>query len=1605
MTCPAGDPGCVCRSGAVCTDRASTCTNGFCVAGNCTPGQRNCACLAGGCAQGSYCLEGAVCVDSKGYEGGLCLDNGRCVRGNRCDTATGTCVHCEPGGAGCACGANNACSAGLVCNAGLCLGASQLPPANPKCYTPCSGNVRTDAGLLVCGVDHLVPGCLDGRTCTNGSCLAPGESPRRCVEDLDCPDGYQVCLQGGCYSNCEVNADCASGYGCFRHACRPSCVVGSGQAACAAGSACTTEDGQQGYCAPVGHSTGPSSALPSGGLSIPVPHLDLSNVRPSGSFMLVPVSDIGQEVTIRKLWHAGTRSNGASERVEAPRDGSGQYRECSAAANECPMSWLTLTPPVLNATAQQTPTVTFRLEPGCVDPAANPDSNAPACPKVTVGGAGNINLVRWEGELEITTRDTKTRVTLSYVQRPDGQWSGSMFYFGTFDNKNLDSWVASPNKALPGTVNNALIQLWGALRMGQLDGWQEFLAVLTSTREGSWAFDNVKQRCLTTAGATAACYPYSNSTGVRTYVQNAAQSPIPTGVTELPLAMNLQVNTTTPGLFEGRVDSPQSLHYPGYPGVKLMFEADPSQNASCFMSGGGGDGGTPGDCLVFLKDISVVAGDVNRLSSTIGGRYLSTDGGCGPGYAPVNVPWLIEGFTVGTVSSTSGRARIECRDSEQPFDVAASPSNKLLDQALAGGNPVPDGRPRRRTLRFLDGALVNQSELFVLFEERYDSFVGDPDAGAAPAVAYGYIRLKRNPAALTPADFVGTAGPSQTVKTLPISPGAQCDPQLLADLGLTGADSNTKLAGLFGSASLGYTPLSPTNQGVHYYCEDTGLFNGGQLDDGSPSASRQACPAGSKVLYFNVCPAAGACTKTPAELANEQCQRQYTPDPSNTTCSSDGDCRSGHCGGGQCMRATCGDTLRRWKANGTQVVLEGGADDQPLLYQCTNGTPYCDANRLDLRAEKVFLRKTGNTRPVSALPVLIENAFRYKTRFRSSMSGSTVGFAPVQCSHSSDALPYCYDPAQIEEARRRTDCLVNLYSDPLAFAALSTSNKAVLNTFLQQSFSQVGPGRDGFERLNAELLIMLGDDALTAAYTSRFDLAAAGGANFLGSQFEKGGIDLTGVAGAEMYNLYQAVEYYQVALDRMYQLGPDMKVALDRGVSQGSDSSFVTPSTVTSWLERLVRAASQKSRAYAEIARRYQSFNKPELSRAVIERAYVATYLESALLSRLMLDITERAAQTAVPQLRITLDTAQRNYRLALLDMRDVYHQISNDVNYFGYAADYIPFPALDSSSLTSGNAYEVVSLLAKQRLDLAKLREQIALSFGKQGKVDAAQFQSELTSIKNNYENQLADICGTFIASDGRTYPAIKKYAPLSDQTTLLADPCGSTGNGQLFAAMVNIRTAKLTMQAKLVEQQNELRDIDIERRRAAAQCRLATELAEFQYTTANTVADMQQSIEKERAQMTYASSVVNAATSAVMAAANCSPPQAGTTVSPGNCVQVGVAAAATSAVQVATAAATYGVELDISQQQRDIASVQAGTFTFIGQNQCAVTMADSAAIIERRFNDVLKTTLEGMETANGVVLAAAELQRLRNLAQRLQAQQEESEQLAIDVAAAQND
>ncbi len=878
MTCVAGDKGCVCRNGNECNGAGDACTNGFCVASGCGPGSKDCTCLAGACDVGLTCLENTVCVDSSGFEGGACLANGRCHKGARCDSTTGTCVFCNAGTAGCQCSSNNGCNAGLACSTGLCLSALQLPPANPACYTSCRDDLdESDGGQRECSTDSVFPGCLPNRTCTQGSCLLPGASKPGCTQDSECPF-FQVCLAGGCYSNCEANADCSSGMGCFRKACRSTCTASASGAQCPAGYACTANDGQNGFCLPLGRTQSSQmsqTALPNGGLEIPVESIDLSNVQTTGSFQVLPKSAITQDVTIRKVSHTIYYADGRTETVDAKTNDAGVYLACDTTRNECPLWWLKVQVP--SQMAVQDPSVALRLNPSCADTTRTPDAGGVApCPVVQVSNAGGVQAVRWEGKVLVSTRDATTAVTLRYVERPEGQWTGSMFYFGTFSTKNLQGWIDAADKSQVSNVKNGLVQGWGQMRGGRLEGWQEFLAMLTSTRTESWKFGTVNTRCKLNNGnlQRIACYPYTNMVGVTAYVQDTDDTPIPSGVTELPVAFNLKIDPANPAAFTGRIESSNSMHYPGNPALRIEFKGSPADAASCAA----GTGGT--DCLVYLKENAT--GEANKIISEVGGRYFPTAGTCANGFIPNAFPWLVPGFTTGTVldAATGNRTRTECRDNLLPFDQMAAASNGVLNQSLAGGNPVPDGQSRRRTLRFLDGALVNQSEIFILFEESYASFI----PGQPATTAYGYMLLKRAPANLTPASFVGLRPPAMPpMRTTPTPPGAQCDPTLVKDA--LGKSTPTQLSTLTpieretltktileGSVTTaGYGPV-PVTEYVHYFCEDTGYFNGGKEDRGLGSDVEVPCPAGSKIIYF-------LSTRTPAQVAGEPCQQ-----PSHGTC-------------------------------------------------------------------------------------------------------------------------------------------------------------------------------------------------------------------------------------------------------------------------------------------------------------------------------------------------------------------------------------------------------------------------------------------------------------------------------------------------------------------------------------------------------------------------------------------------------------------------------------------------------------------------------------------------------------------------------------------------
>ncbi|MEK7705844.1 MAG: hypothetical protein AAB426_12860, partial [Myxococcota bacterium] len=1165
--------------------------------------------------------------------------------------------------------------------------------------------------------------------------------------------------------------------------------------------------------------------------------------------------------------------------------------------------------------------------------------------------AARPGFSRWEGTLEITSELGRREVSLSYAETPEGRWAGKMFYFASFGDDYLQQWIDEglANSPTVGLIPNAFVQRWAAFKFGRLPGGlDELRALLTSMQTGSWNWASVRGVC-EAQYPTGSCYPYSNGAGFGVFTEDGDTSPVPTGLVELPMAVNLKpVGAADRTMYTGKIVSADALHYAGDPEVQLRFEADPSTPCPPAST----------SCISGIQSFGAVV--------NVGGRYLS-DEGCAPGFDEVATPWLLPGFAANTVlDGASGLLyRHECRDRRQPYGDNAD--FVAVNAALASANPVPDGRTRSRTLELIDGALINQDTLFVLFRERFESFI----AGGSFS-AYGYLMLQRAPASLDAAAYVGT--PMSEPEPPPSVAGLRCEQGLLdfalGDGGTLDSPQNVArtvavlLTGVDPAGSP--APIAPGDaEKVHYLCGSLNndvpwsFFDGGTGTVASSNAD--ACPAGSNVRFFSLNGVSDAA------LALESCNKT----------------------------GTCQATLEVWRANQTN-----GLRLDPVWRCADANAVYCDANRLNLRAGKTFYRASQTTPVMTPLLAEIDNAFRYKTRFRG-RAGTSLGFAPAVCVDDSDAVPYCYDPGAIEDIEARVDCLVNIFTDDSLYGLLSADQTtlASLELYLRRSFATVtgvDPAQgtplswDGFERLFAELLIMLGDDAYTAAFASRFDLAGSAAYGFQGSLFEPDGIDLSGAAGYEMFELYRAAQYYQLVLDRFYRLSE----AIELSATRGGARNFITQGTFTSYFDRLARASTQKARVHSEIAKRYQSFNRPDLARLVVERAYTATYLESVIFARMLKQYVKVLPAQQRPQIDTQIELAQLGYRSALLQMREVYADITDDLSFFGYAADYVPFPPLDPGDT---NAFHKLLGSARQKLAVAADKERLALESDRSYEVDAVAFQNELTRIRTSYENELADICGTFTVS-GRVYPAIGKYAYLDEKAKVLQDPCGLMGSGAFYRAMVEGELALLDLKSIVQAHQRILAEVQILEDQVEAQCGEYYKLDNYRWNTALGVSSARERIRQSEDVIEN----MNRHADFVQTLA------AMTKCSAGTSTDCPTAAVATLMVLAEKALATVVVEtaqMGIASAERDIEDLQRQQASFETLQQCDFARIDANATIKTRMLGMMELELDALKADYRIRIAMAEVERLRAKAQKLVSDQKETEQLTINLEAARND
>lgn len=1530
--CSAGNPGCACETADTCAGLLM-CLEGVCQAADCTEGLEGCPC-GSACGVGLQCNALEYCESVVGQPGQPCYANRTCDPGNLCNTSN-VCEACSAGVLGCVCFDNGTCNAGLECKAGTCVDPAMLleiPPADPRCYTPCSSGM-TDAttGLYrPCSVDGLMEGCIQGAECVEGSCVAPSTAPPACTEDVDCPD-YQACIAGQCYSNCEYDSDCGGLLRCHRKVCRQPCMADDA-AGCPTNETCELVSAEAGFCMPLAQPVGASSTQVDGTYKVGPSPLVFSNISPSHTLVITNDSPRAVDFTLRKESHRVYSADGVLSDTNAP------------------MPWVAMGPV---GNTQYAPSITIRAQGGeAVEVAfAVAPSGAPP---------------RWDGTLHIESDLGERRVQLEYSTEPDGRWTGKAYYFTQFGDVNLDAWIAGTVPA--NQVENAFVQHFQNLLDGAMT-LREFEAVLNSVINESWKWRTVRENC---DPSLYACYPSTTRSngdkegrlGLGILSAEVATAPVPAGVVELPLALDLKRNGST-GMI-GKIASNESLHYPGNPAVSIAFEGDPAT------------------CATGLDPAACVA-KMSAFGSTIvlGGRYAADPGlPCssvgGATFQSADIPWLVPGFFEDTAVDglTGARYRHECRADEQPFGAMAVDENL----AWAAANPIADGRSRVRSIELVRGMVINQERMLVLFRER---FAGDFLGGLTPEPfsAYGLMMLYRGNAELGPEDFIGTVQSDPRTTGVDLAATSACDPDMLARIGVSGSVSSANASSI-ATVLLTGLPETPAatpydSADVFYSCDEQDPNRTDFIGGGGAGATTR-CSETARVTYF-YCGPAGACD---AAL--------------------------------NCSGPDCAQMLSDWIADPNVDI------DFPVMRCADPNSVYCDADRTQLTLDKVFYPSAAPADPNGAvltrLETAIDGAFRYKTQFQS-RTGSSVGFAPEICQHDALSIPYCYDPAGIEEIRDRVDCLTHIFTT--YYGNLGATLQSSLRTYLSYNFAFAQDGtnvaglpvaHDGFERLSAELLIMLGDDAYTRAFQSRFDLAGSANLAFEGSLFEPNGIDLSGIAGYEMYTLYQAQQYYGMALDRFFSLTPYLNAAL----GNGGNRNFVTLGTATAYLDRVLRASTQRARAAAEIARRYQLLNRADLARRVVSRAYASAYLESVVIGRLLEQMVATVDATQRDQVVSVLETAAVTYRISMLDMRELFGSLTDEINYFGFTPDYIPMPALDPSG---ANSFETLMARAHQAAQVAAEKEDLAIGANRSYETDAAAFQSELTRIRNTYENQLAELCGTMEGEDGRFYPATRKYAYLNARARALTDPCGLMGNGAIHEAIASVDLMRVDVEAVQTRLANIDERVVIENERylrlcgspsecsalppQQPSCGLLIDFARVKSKTATDQASLRAAMRKNQRIMDTATRTLSQVATLVQLA-SCNPPGPG---GPGNCgsalsnsIVFGLSALGSELV-----IASQGALIEEAQAKLD--ELEVAQIVIDAQNQCDTMSVELDSNIRTILLEVRQIELDALRAEMQIRLSLSRVQGLRQQAARIEAEQSESEQLAINLEAARND
>ncbi len=1251
-------------------------------------------------------------------------------------------------------------------------------------------------------------GCLVSQVCESGSCvdsqkashLQSKEYPY-CLGDADCPD-WQACLQGRCYSNCTSDTQCNNGKTCYKYVCRSSCKLTNPE--CDSGTTCqnvgSTDD--KGVCLPVAKRRHDSSSRTQTQevFTLVTRQIELNNRNKEGWFGIQNNNKFETVVEISRL----SDTTGATK----------------------PLSWLSFDLCKTYSDDRQT-CIDFTGKLSSKEPYSitlPPNSNM----IVKVVGAEKSSSAQtgYSGMLRVKSSQTSQDLGLSYRYSGTGRWKGKLYSFGNFEDTNITN-LRSSSLAVR-DLKNALLRHWLGFKRNELT-YEQFDAILQSIRNGTWQSAEVQKRCATLFSKTATndvvCYPSSSKDGLDILSFSNREAPVPSGVSSLDFAIDVKASGNT---WQGRVVTSETLHYPGNPEITIQFTDTPGVKV-----------------LSLLSSLSA--------TSDLGGRYRTTDGNCiSSNFIKVTTPSLIPGFQLGTTERSGSllRDQTECRSKNAPQSIPAQATAEqkgLIEQtnlSLSAANPIPNGRVLRRKLEFLDGVLYQNNILFVLVRERFTSpFASTNNAGQGALTQdwyrYGYLLLQHVPTEVSDDDFKGgkplqcsgngDCSSGETCDAGVCQPASQskqvsCSPEIVklamnqvisqqsdlkrwsrSDLSdLVGALMGQQASKIQNNQSMQihrtvgkntpyeytYTNTQGQRRYIHYLCLGNGQFNGGPIDDAKD------CPLGSKVIFFE-------------SDVDEATMRGHSCQKSNS----------------------CNLRLSQLQTTST---FRGD-----IVYRCVDtNRALCTDNRKDLREGKVFFKPSTVSNfvsPLNPLRIALFDAFRYRLKFQS-RQGTNLGFTPTICnSITGSQSPYCYTPATVERIEQRVNCLESILSDPTLYKSLETSMQGQLRSFLAHAFSYSNTTvngavvtEPGFETLNAELRVMLGDEAYTLALTSRYNLAATNLLTFEGDQLEPNGIRISGVLGYEMYQLYLSAQYYQSVLDRFYAQTETLAASF-----RESNTSFLTTASVSSYIKKLLLAATRKARSWSQIAKKYQEMNRSDLARHVLERAYVSSYVEQLVMTQLLHKMQSVLDSKQLPQLRTDIQSIMLTYNSSLLSMQSTYQQVKQNLNSFGLPEGYIPFPAVGfrGVSTNSTNAFQLAIQFAKEKLAIADAKEQIALQTSRSFDTDSARFQSELVKIENNYNNQLIQLCGE-LKDGNQSVPAIPQYAHLA-KAGKVVDPCGRVQGSALYDAYLNLEQVALESQQLEQQKQTLFARIDNEEKRIKKFCNDRFSLAQITWDT----------------------------------------------------------------------------------------------------------------------------------------------------------------------------